>query len=124
MIKVKHFMDAIEWDDGTRIWVEPMRLTRDLRHLCAVTLVFPHLGPPRELWEWFERHPDGYDYFRGRYHEHLCNSAMLPALRQLARAANHDTFTLLHQSSDPAHNTAVALHEFLSELSAYCPPDA
>ena len=30
MIKVKHFMDEVESDDGKRMWVEPIGLTRDL----------------------------------------------------------------------------------------------
>jgi uncharacterized protein YeaO (DUF488 family) len=123
MIGVKHFMDAVEADDGTRIWVEPMGLTRDLRSLCRVDCVFPHVGPPRELWEWFETHPLGYDYFRGRYHEYLAHSSFRPTLQQLATAAVTDNFTLLHQAIDPEHNTAMALYEFLSELTAYCPPE-
>ena len=123
MIKVKHFMDGVERDDGTRIWVEPLGVTRDLRELCAVQLVFPHLGPPRELWEWFERHPMGYEFFRARYHDYLVNSGMRPALQQLADLSLRDDFTLLHQGIDPEQNTAIALYEFLSELTAYSPPD-
>ena len=123
MITVKHFMDRVEAGDGTRIWVEPMGLTRDLRSLCCVDCVFPHLGPPRELWEWFENHPLGYDYFRGHYHEYLAHSSFRPALQQFAAAAITDNFTLLHQGADPEHNTAMALYEFLSELTAHCPPE-
>ena len=119
MIKIKHFMDAVEGDDGTRIWVEPIGLTRDLCEMCGVTIVFPHLGPPRDLWQWFEQHPGGYEYFRGRYHEYLGQSAVKPALQQLVHAALRDDFTLLHQGMDPEQNTAMALYEFLSELGAY-----
>jgi hypothetical protein len=32
-----------------------------------------------------------------------------------------ENVTLLHQGDDCEHNTATALHEFLSELEAYCP---
>ena len=64
MIKVKHFLDDVEPDDGQRIWVEPIALTRDLREWCKVSHVLPHLGPPRELSKWFDEHPDGYEYFR------------------------------------------------------------
>jgi hypothetical protein len=28
-----------------------------------------------------------------------------------------------YQGDDPGHNTATALHEFLSELEAWCPPE-
>jgi len=124
MIKVKHFMDAAEPDDGMRIWVEPIGLTRDLVNWCEVDYVLRHLGPPLPLWDWLEEHPgpDAYDYFRGIYHEHLARSHYAVALRHLALASAEDNCTLLHQSDDPAHNSAVALYEFLSELGAHSWP--
>jgi len=119
MIKVKHFLQAVEQDDGQRLWVEPFGLTRDLQEWCKVEHVLPHLGPPRALRDWFEEHPDGYDYFRARYHGNLANSKYKPALRQLAQAGLRETFTLLHQSDDAEHNSATALQEFLNELEAW-----
>jgi uncharacterized protein YeaO (DUF488 family) len=119
MIKIKHLMDAREADDGDRLWVEPFGLTKDLAEWCAVDHLLPHLGPPRELWDWFEEHPDGYEYFRGRYHEHLNNSTMRKALWQLAKAGVNENFTLLHQGELADQNTAMALYEYLSELSAH-----
>ena len=123
MIKVKHFCDAAEPDDGQRIWVEPVGLTRDLREMCRVDHVLPHLGPPKALWDWFEEHADGYEYFRARYHECLARSPYKAALQKLACAGLRETFTLLHQGEDPSHNSASALHEFLNELEAWCPPE-
>ena len=41
---------------------------------------------------------------------------------QLASRRRTENFTLVHQSDDPQHNTAVALFEFLTELEAWCPP--
>ena len=126
MIKVKHFLDKVEPDDGSRFWVEPMGLTRDLRDWCKIDHVLPHLGPPKALWDWFEEHAgkDGYEYFRARYHECLSRSPYKSALQQLACVGLRETFTLVHQSDDPEHNTAAALHEFLNELEAWCPPEA
>ncbi len=123
MIKIKHFLDDTETDDGQRIWVEPIALTRDLREWCKVSHVLPHLGPPRELWNWFDEHPDGYEYFRGRYHECLRHGPYRAVLQQLVLAARREGLTLLHQGESPEHNSATALYEFLSELEAYCPPD-
>ena len=121
MIKIKHLMDAREDDDGDRLWVEPIGLTKDLVEWCAVGHLLPHLGPPKDLWEWFEEHPDGYEYFRGRYHEALGKSKYRPALQQLACVALRQNITLLHGEEDREHNSATALYEFLSELEAYCP---
>ena len=123
MIKVKHFLHNADKDDGQRLWVEPLGLTRDLREWCRVDHVLPHLGPPRALWDWFGEHPDGYDYFRARYHGFLAQSKYKPALRNLAQAGTRETFTLLHASDDDDHNSAVALMEFLHELEAWKQPE-
>lgn len=121
MIKVKHLMEAVEDDDGQRLWVESVGLTKDLRAWCRVNHVLPHLGPSAQLADWFEAHPDGYDYFRGQYHEALAKSPYKVALQNLAKAAQKETFTLLHGGDDAQHNAATALHEFLSELAAWSP---
>ncbi|HZK81859.1 MAG TPA: DUF488 family protein [Humisphaera sp.] len=121
MIKVKHFLEAAETSDGQRIWAEPVGLTKDLCEWCRVDHVLSHLGPPRELWDWFLEHPDGYEYFRGAYHEHLSKEPFRSALLQLACAAMKEDFTLVFQGDDPQQNTATALYEFISELEAYCP---
>ena len=123
MIKVKHVLEALEPCDGQRIWVEPIGLTRDLREWCKVDHVLPHLGPPMEAWKALEAHPDAYSYFRAQYHDSLRRSPYREALQQLACASRRETFTLLHQSDDPDHNSASALHEYLSELEAYCKPE-
>lgn len=121
MIKLKHFMEAVEEDDGKRLWIEPIGLTRDLVDWCRIDHVLSHLGPPLKVWEWFEEHPDGYEVFRGQYHQALASGPYRPALQHLAAAAARDNFTLTYQGDDPQHNTATALYEFLSELSAYKP---
>ena len=125
MIKVKHFLDPVEADDGQRIWVESIGLTADLMEMCQVGHVLSHLGPPRALWDWFAEHTDddGYESFRGEYHERLRHGPYRAALQQLACAGLRENFTLVHQGDDPTHNTAVALYEFLIELEAYCPPE-
>lgn len=119
MIKIKHFMDAREEDDGERLWVESVNLTKDLVEWCQVDHVLVHLGPPAELRDWFEEHPDGYDYFRGNYHEFLTKNGLRKPLWQLAKAGLNENFTLLHQGDDAEHNTATALYEYLNELSAH-----
>ena len=122
MIKVKNLFDAVEDDDGQRLWIEATNLTIDLREWCRVDHILCHLGPSERLSEWLEEHPDDYDRFRGVYHEALSRSPFLKLLKRVASAAQSENFTLLHQSNDPVHNTGVALHEFLSELQAYAPP--
>ena len=120
MLKVKHFLDTVEPDDGYRIWVEPFRLTRDLVEMCQVSYCMTHIAPPMALWSWFEHHPDGYEYFREKYHMVLDHSAFSRGLHSLALAvASDESLTLLHQEDDPEHNSATALAEYLSELAAW-----
>jgi uncharacterized protein YeaO (DUF488 family) len=123
MIKIKHLLDDVEKDDGDRLWVEPIGVTADLREWCQVQYVLSDLGPPKKLWEWFQNHPDGYEYFRGKYHEHLSHGRRRKAARHLAAAAFQEDFTLVHQGDDPERNSATALYEFLTELQAYAEPD-
>ena len=74
------------------------------------------------IWQWFEEHPDGYEYFRATYHDALRASKYRPALEKIAADSAKANFTLLYQGDDDAHNTATALYEFISELSSYCRP--
>ena len=120
MIHVKHFMDAVEESDGQRLWVEPIGMCKDLREWCRVDHVLPHLGPSMSVWRVLEDHPSAYEFFRAKYHDQLRKSQYRAALQQLACASRHEDFTLLHQSHDAEHNSAAALHEYLSELEAYC----
>ncbi len=119
MIKIKHFLEASETDDGRRMWIGPIGLTRDLQEWCEVTQVLPHLGPPRGLWEWFQEHPEGYDYFRALYHEALAGGQYRAVLDDLSVSSLRENFTLLYQEDDPVHNTATALYEYLTERQAH-----
>ena len=123
MIKVKQVFDAIEEEDGQRLWVEPIGLCADLRAWCRVDHVLPHLGPPLDIWRMLEEHPDAYDFFLAKYHDNLKKSKYRAALQALACASRRETFTLLHQSDDCEHNSATALAVFLNELEAYCKPE-
>ena len=124
MIKLKHFMDPVESDDGMRVWVEPFRLTTDFRKWCNVDRELCEISPPLTLWRWFEAHPDGYEFFRAQYHEYLDSHRQLrPGLHSLALASMEDNLTLLHQGDNPAENSGTALYEFLSELGAHSSRD-
>ena len=119
MIKIKHFMEAAEPDDGQRIWIEPIGLTKDMQQWCEVQHLLSNLGPPMMIWRWFQDHPEGYDYFRGKYHEYLSQNTRRQALAHLALVGAKADLTLLHQGDDPEHNSATALYEYLAELQAY-----
>lgn len=122
MIKVKHVLDRIEPDDGLRMWVEPIGLTKDLQQWCRVDHVLPQLGPPKNVSEQFER-CHSYALFREGYHAFLCKSGYVPALERLAREGKRHNFTLLHASDDGEHNCATALRDFINGLEASRPQE-
>jgi uncharacterized protein YeaO (DUF488 family) len=114
MIQIKHFLDTPALEDGVRIWVEPFGVTRDLRLWCRIDDVLPQIGPPLGLWNWFDRHPDGYEYFRGLYHDRLTRGTFAGMLRKIEHLGQIGTVTLLHQGENPRENTASAVREFLA----------
>lgn len=119
MLRVKHFMDRVETDDGHRLWIETIGLTRDLQQMCDVHHVLSHLGPPSKLWLWYEQHPEGFEHFRSKYLQHLASGAYREALVELGAAAQRENFTLLHQYDDPLRNAATVLAEFISQVQPH-----
>jgi uncharacterized protein YeaO (DUF488 family) len=114
MIKVKSVFDPVERDDGLRIWVEPIGLTRDLQQWCDVDYVLPQIGPPLRVWNELRQKPDSYDYFATKYHAFLNQEPRRATLAQLVALSASRDITLLHEGDDPHQNSAVVLFEFLS----------
>jgi uncharacterized protein YeaO (DUF488 family) len=119
MIKVKNLFDGYEDEDGVRLWVEHIGLTKDLIEWCRVDHLLCPIAPPAKLSHWFARHPEAYDEFRGRYHRWLGSGTYGEQLQQLADTARDADITLLHTSDDASHNAGTALAEYLSELQGW-----
>jgi uncharacterized protein YeaO (DUF488 family) len=119
MIRVKSLFDAIEEDDGVRLFVEPTGLTKDLIEWCSVHHVLNNIAPPKRLAQTLSRGPERYADFRGQYHEWLGASKFVPALDELARASRSENYTLLHTGDDAERNVATALAEFLTERQGW-----
>ena len=119
MMKVKNLFDAVEPDDGVRLFVEPTGLTRDLVEWCSVHHVLGNIAPPKPLASILASEYERYDEFRAHYHEWLADSRFMPALDELARAASTENYTFLHTDDDAEHNVASALAEFLAERQGW-----
>ena len=114
MIKVKSIFDTVEADDGVRIWVEPIGLTRDLQQWCDVDYVLPQLGPPLRVWNDLHAHPDHFGSFAAEYQAFLAQTQRRATLAQLAALSASRQITLLHEGVDSDQNSAMVLFEFLS----------
>jgi uncharacterized protein YeaO (DUF488 family) len=121
MIRIKHLFDSVDTQDGERIWIEPIGLTRDFVEWCKITHVMSSLGPSKEMVEWLDQHPSCFDFFEAQYLAELNSSKYMTSLRGLAVASRTQTFTLIHQGEKPNENSAVVLRNFLAELSARVP---
>lgn len=119
MIKIKHVMEPVGVDDGARLWVEPVGLTREFQEWCQVDALLTQLGPPPLLWNWHQQHadPKGHEIFSGAYRAYLAAIPHQSVLRELARVGSRSTFTLLYQGPDSEHNTAKVLQELLEQLA-------
>ena len=114
MIRVKSIFDTVEADDGVRIWVEPIGLTRDLQQWCEVDYMLPQLGPPLSIWNELHAHPDHFESFIAKYETFLVQEPRRAAFARLAMFSAARQVTLLHAGDDPHLNSAMALYEFLS----------
>ena len=123
MIKTKNIFDQIESDDGGRVWVESIGLTKDLQEWCEVAFVAPYIGPPKWLAEWFTDHPERYLSFRSLYHNWLSQGPFRAALEQLAIESRSANITLLHADDNPDQNASTALRDFIARLESPCPPE-
>ena len=119
MIEIKHLFDTPEPNDGLRLWVGPVGLTRDLTEWCRVNRWLREGSPSPELAQWFDEHPDGWEYFRAMHHEALGSGPSTRILHALSRQGINEPITLLHAETNPAENAAVSLYEYLVQLQAY-----
>ena len=118
MIFVKHLFDVPQAQDGERIWIDSIGLTRDLIEWCQIAHVMTNLGPSKETAAWFEEHPAGFDFFEAEYLEELRSSPSIISMRGLAAASTNKSFTLVHHGHHPVENSATVLGTFLLDLAA------
>ena len=89
-----------------RLWPRGIR-----RAALAGSQWLPDVGPSHELRKWFGHDPEKWDEFRRRYFAEL--DAHPEVWQPLVVAAVTGDITLLYNSSDPLHNNAVALRDYL-----------
>lgn len=117
MIRIKRVYCEPSLEDGVRILIDrmwPRGLSKERARIVAWR---KDVAPTTSLRKWFGHEPARWIEFRRRYRTELTRSGMMDELRKLARLSRKRTITLVYSAADEEHNQAVALKEWLDELS-------
>jgi uncharacterized protein YeaO (DUF488 family) len=112
MIALKRVYETPSRQDGIRILVERL-WPRGLRKEDArLDLWLKEIAPSAGLRKWFGHDPARWKQFQKRYTAELERKNDLVGL--IRRQAQADKVTLVYAARDEAHNSALALKQFLS----------
>jgi uncharacterized protein YeaO (DUF488 family) len=117
MIRIKRVYREPSPEDGMRILIDrmwPRGISKERAHIVDWK---KELAPSTPLRKWFGHDPARWTEFRKRYRTELTRSGMMEVLKKLARHSCKRTITLVYSAADEEHNQAVALKEWLDELS-------
>ena len=114
-IQVKRVYEPASDKDGVRVLVDGLWPRGLSKTAAAVDLWLKDIGPSRALRQWFNRDPSRWAEFKARYAAELDALAeRSPSVKALAGAVRRGKVTLLFGARDLKHNTAVALHAYLT----------
>ena len=117
-IQVKRVYEPASEADGVRVLVDGLWPRGLTKARAAVDLWLKDIGPSRALRQWFNRDPSRWAEFTRRYAAELdALGARSPAVAALAGAVRRGRVTLLFGARDAQHNTAVALHDYLTRMA-------
>ena len=115
MIHIKRVYDPPEPEDGLRFLLDRLWPRGVKRERLLLDGWLKELAPSSELRTWFGHDPARWEEFRHRYAAEL--ETHDDAWRPLLEAARSGAVTLVFAASDPEHNNAVALKEYLEKQS-------
>jgi len=111
MIVVKRVYEPAQPSDGPRFLVERLWPRGMKKAALPLDGWLKEVAASDLLRRWFSHDPTKWPEFRRRYFAELDGKP--DAWRPLLDAARHGTVTLLYSARDRAHNSAVALKEYL-----------
>lgn len=111
-IRLKRVYEPPAPEDGYRILVERLWPRGFSKEQAKLDLWVKDAGASNGLRTWFGHDPLKWEEFRRRYRKEIRSRPEI--IRQLTGAVRtHGTVTFLFAARDAAHNSAVALKEFL-----------
>jgi uncharacterized protein YeaO (DUF488 family) len=114
-VRVKRVYEPPSKDDGVRVLVEGMWPRGLTKTRASVDLWLKDIAPSLALRQWFNRDPARWTEFTRRYAEELDKKT--GSIAALAGAVRSGRVTLLFGARDEQHNTAVALHSYLTKAT-------
>ena len=115
-LRVKHVLDPVEEEDGTRLLVERV-WPKDLnRKTYPMTDWQPAVGPTLTLRKALSEAPEKYDDFAAGYKDFLSKDpAALEFKAEIRTILQVENVTFLHASEDRSRNSASVLREWVLE---------
>lgn len=117
MIQIKRVYSEPGKQDGLRILVDRVWPRGFSKERAKVDEWRKELAPSTALRKWFGHDPAKWAGFRERYRKELVESGEIDALKELAQRARHEAITLVYGAADEQHNQAVALKDFIDQLT-------
>ena len=117
MIRIKRVYREPSLEDGVRILIDRMWPRGISKEQARIVEWRKDLAPTTSLRKWFGHDPAKWNEFRQRYRSELTRSGQLEIAKELIRGSRLKTITLVYGAVDEKHNQAVALKEWLDELS-------
>jgi len=111
MIRLKRVYDAAAPSDGSRILVERLWPRGVRKENLKIDAWLKDIAPTDGLRRWFAHDPQKWNVFRKRYFAELDSNPQV--WKPVVQAARRGPVTLIYSSSDPEHNNAVALKDYL-----------
>jgi uncharacterized protein YeaO (DUF488 family) len=114
-VKVKRVYDEPAKSDGHRVLVDRIWPRGLKKSEARIDEWLREIAPSTGLRKWFKHDPDKWEQFKKKYYAEL--EEHREEVEKLARESRKRSVTLLFGAKDSAHNNALALKEYVEELT-------
>lgn len=113
MLKIKRIYEALEEEDGFRLFIDKSWPERLSKEEAKVDLWLKEIAPTKDINEWPEDDPARFDKFKEEYRDELRKKkTLIKIIRDTEKEKG--TITILYSAKDPEHNAAAVLRDKLS----------
>lgn len=114
-IRVKRIFEKPDPGDGIRILVDRLWPRGLSKEKAKIDLWLKSVAPSNDLRKWYRHDPEKWPEFKERYFAELNENSK--TVDELIRYIKKGAVTFLYSSKEQHYNNAVALKEFIKEVS-------